>query len=119
MKINIIELDCMASILLGHTSLEPLIRKNKCSRQTANAGDLHLLLERWGDASELFWMGDFGDIPKKTLNFSIFGAHKTNFWSQKVYFASEWVFWWVILKTFLVWSYNFGAGNLKKWLILA
>ena len=88
-----------------------MIRNQKCSRQTANAGDLHLLLERWGDVSELFGWEILEIFQKKLRIFPFFGAHKTNFWSQKVYFASEWVFWWVILETFLVWSSNFGAGN--------
>ena len=53
-------------LLETHTSLEPFITENKCSRQMANAGDfhLHLPIERWGDVSQLFWMRDFGDIPQ-------------------------------------------------------
>ena len=58
----IIELKSQTQIdlyLEEHTSQEQVIRNQKCSRQTANAGTLQLPVERWGDVLQLFWMGDF------------------------------------------------------------
>ena len=94
----------------AHTSLEPLIRKNKCSRQTANAGDLHLLLERWGDVSELFWMGDFGDIPKKLRIFPFLEHIKLIFGVKKFILPQNGFFGGSYLKHFwfgaLIWSWK-------------
>ena len=53
--------------MMPHTLPEPSLRKQKCPGQTANAGAFQWPLERWEDVPQLFWMGDFGDIPPKLI----------------------------------------------------
>ena len=50
-----------------HTSLEATLRKIKLFKQSANAGVSQKPIQKFWDVSQLFWMGDFGDIPQKPI----------------------------------------------------
>ena len=93
-----------SSVIKHHQAYTPLA-PNKCSRQMTNAGDFHLVLERCGDVSELFRMGDFGNIPKKHRIFPFVGPIKL-FLQSKSLFCLRFGILGVILQTFLVWARN-------------
>ena len=52
-----------------HTSLEATLRKIKLFKQSANAGVSKKPIQKFCDVSQLFWMGDFGDIPQNLTFF--------------------------------------------------
>ena len=62
----------------AHTSLEASLRKMKCLKHSANAGDSQKPIQKFWDGSQLFWIGDLGDYP---LVFN-FWVPKSIFWGS-------------------------------------